>query len=63
MSGFRMCVLGKRLLKDIHIDNCTKDIGGELYQLFCANNTCDPYYQAHEVSVVQGIKVLFRVTL
>lgn len=56
-----MCVLGKRLLKDIHIDNCTKDIGGELYQLFCANNTCDPYYQAHEVSVVQGIKVLFRL--
>ncbi|VVC95186.1 unnamed protein product, partial [Leptidea sinapis] len=54
----QMCVLGKRLLKDIHIDNCTKDIGGELHQLFCANKTCDPYYQAHEVSVVQGIKGL-----
>ncbi|XP_039752651.1 solute carrier family 12 member 4 isoform X1 [Pararge aegeria] len=54
----QMCVLGKRLLKDININNCSKDVGGELYQLFCPNNTCDPYYQAHEVSVVQGIKGL-----
>lgn len=52
-----MCVLGKRLLKDIHIENCTKDLGGELHQLYCGNGTCDPYYQTHEVSVVQGIKV------
>lgn len=52
-----MCVLGKRLLKDIHINNCTKDVTGELHQLFCPNNTCDPYYAAHNISIVQGIKV------
>ncbi|CAF4796550.1 unnamed protein product [Pieris macdunnoughi] len=54
----QMCVLGKRLLKDIHINNCTKSPGGELEQIFCPNNTCDPYYQIHEVSIVQGIKGL-----
>lgn len=52
-----MCVLGRRLLKDINIDNCTKDVGGELHQLFCPNNLCDPYYSAHNVNIVQGIKV------
>lgn len=57
-----MCVLGNRLLKDIKIDNCTKDIHGELHQLFCPNNTCDPYYAAHNVSIIPGIKVnkIFR---
>ncbi|XP_075975973.1 solute carrier family 12 member kcc isoform X2 [Anticarsia gemmatalis] len=54
----QMCVLGKRLLKDINIMNCTKDVGGELHQLFCPNNTCDPYYAAHNISIVQGIKGL-----
>ncbi|CAH2050752.1 unnamed protein product, partial [Iphiclides podalirius] len=57
-TKLQMCVLGKRLLKDINIDNCTKDIGGELHQLFCPNNLCDPYFAAHNVSVVQGIKGL-----
>lgn len=55
-----MCVLGKRLLKDIHITNCTKNPTGELHKLFCPNNTCDPYYSAHNVSVVQGIKVFLH---
>ncbi|KAG7294935.1 hypothetical protein JYU34_022676 [Plutella xylostella] len=54
----QMCVLGKRLLKDIHISNCTKQAGGELFKLFCPNNTCDPYFTAHNISVVQGIKGL-----
>ncbi|XP_026739052.1 solute carrier family 12 member 4 isoform X1 [Trichoplusia ni] len=54
----QMCVLGKRLLKDININNCTKEIGAPLHQLFCPNNTCDPYYLAHNVSIVQGIKGL-----
>ncbi|CAH0766243.1 unnamed protein product [Diatraea saccharalis] len=57
-QNLQMCVLGKRLLKDIHISNCTKDPNGELYKLFCANKTCDPYFQAHNVSIVQGIKGL-----
>lgn len=52
-----MCVLGKRLLKDIDINNCTKTVGAPLHQLFCHNDTCDPYYLAHNVSIVQGIKV------
>lgn len=55
-----MCVLGKRLLKDIDINNCTKTVGAPLHQLFCHNDTCDPYYLAHNVSIVQGIKVRHR---
>lgn len=55
-----MCVLGKRLLKDVNIANCTKDVGGELYQLFCPNNTCDPYFSMHNLSIVPGIKVQTR---
>ncbi|XP_059051212.1 solute carrier family 12 member 4 isoform X2 [Achroia grisella] len=57
-SNLQMCILGKRLLKDIHISNCTKAPKGELEQLFCPNKTCDPYYAAHNVSIVQGIKGL-----
>lgn len=40
---YSMCVLGKRLLKDIQIDNCTKDIDGTLWQEYCIlqNNTND----------------------
>ncbi|XP_030032006.1 solute carrier family 12 member 4 isoform X2 [Manduca sexta] len=54
----QMCVLGKRLLKDIPIANCSKEVGGELYQQFCPNNTCDPYFASHNISIVQGIKGL-----
>lgn len=38
-----MCVLGRRLLKDIEIDNCTKEIDGILWKEFCVlqNNTRD----------------------
>ncbi|CAH0695418.1 unnamed protein product [Spodoptera exigua] len=54
----QMCVLGKRLLKDIDINNCTKTVGAPLHQLFCNNGTCDPYYLTHNVSIVQGIKGL-----
>lgn len=38
-----MCVLGKRLLKDIPIDNCTKS-DTLLSDLFCNDNGCDEYY-------------------
>ncbi|XP_053620979.1 solute carrier family 12 member 4 isoform X3 [Plodia interpunctella] len=54
----QMCILGKRLLKDIHISDCAKNITGPLYKLFCPNNTCDPYFLAHNVSIVKGIKGL-----
>lgn len=54
-----MCVLGKRLVKDISIENCNKTIGGPLHELFCHNTTsCDPYYDTHNVSIVKGIKGL-----
>lgn len=41
-----MCVLGKRLLKDIDIGNCTKDVDGILWQEYCRlqNNTNDRDY-------------------
>lgn len=38
-----MCVLGRRLLKDIEIDNCTKEVDGTLWKEYCdlKNNTHD----------------------
>uniref|UniRef100_A0A8D8RU17 Solute carrier family 12 member 6 n=1 Tax=Cacopsylla melanoneura TaxID=428564 RepID=A0A8D8RU17_9HEMI len=54
-----MCVLGKRLLKDIPITSCNKSIGGELSKIFCNNSQqCDAYYFSHNTSIVQGIKGL-----
>lgn len=54
-----MCVLGKRLLKDIAVDNCTKEAGGPLYNIFCEDGgECDPYFKEHNVSLVRGIKGL-----
>lgn len=53
-----MCVLGNRLLKDIHITDCNKTDTGVLHDIFCVNSTCDPYYLNHNVTVVRGIKGL-----
>jgi potassium/chloride transporter 4/5/6 len=58
-----MCVLGKRLLKDISVDDCNKNVSSPLYQIFCGNSTanaesCDPYFEANNVSRVRGIKGL-----
>jgi len=54
-----MCILGRRLLRDISIGNCNKDINGPLHLIFCGNSSnCDPYYEANEVSIVRGIKGL-----
>lgn len=56
---YRMCVLGKRLLKDIDISNCTKEEGGPLYNLYCTYNAtttdCDPYFKENEVTIANGI--------
>uniref|UniRef100_W8BPR2 Solute carrier family 12 member 6 n=1 Tax=Ceratitis capitata TaxID=7213 RepID=W8BPR2_CERCA len=52
-----MCVLGKRLLKDIPIDNCTKS-DSLLSDIFCDENGCDEYYTNNNVSKVKGIKGL-----
>lgn len=45
---FSMCVIGKRLLKDIDIANCTKAIGGPLYNIYCNATTgvCEDYYKS-----------------
>jgi potassium/chloride transporter 4/5/6 len=59
-----MCVLGKRLLKDININDCNKKPFGPLHQIFCGNSSsegagsCDPYFEANNVSKVRGIKGL-----
>lgn len=58
-----MCVLGKRLVKDINMTECNKTLGGALHTIFCGNNSlsmenCDPYYREHNVSIVRGIKGL-----
>ncbi|XP_039954921.1 solute carrier family 12 member 6 isoform X1 [Bactrocera neohumeralis] len=52
-----MCVLGKRLLKDIPIDNCTKS-DTLLSDLYCNDNGCDEYYTNNNVTKVKGIKGL-----
>lgn len=46
-----MCVLGKRLLKDIAIDNCTKEVGGPLWKEYCINNQCDDYFKGTYMNV------------
>lgn len=40
------CVLGKRLLKDIALDDCNKTYMGAMYKSFCNETTkvCDEYY-------------------
>jgi potassium/chloride transporter 4/5/6 len=53
-----MCVLGKRLLRDISISDCNKNVSGPLHQIFCVNSTCDPYFMTNDVSIVRGIKGL-----
>ncbi|XP_037941652.1 solute carrier family 12 member 6-like [Teleopsis dalmanni] len=52
-----LCVLGKRLLKDIPIENCTKD-DSFLYDMFCPKDKCDEYYLNNNVTQVKGIKGL-----
>lgn len=44
-----MCVMGRRLLKDIDMDNCTKQVDGVLWQEYCIlqNNTNDRDFTRH----------------
>lgn len=60
---FRMCVLGRRLLKDINVlTECNKNTSGILHQLYCGNTTntnkCDPYYMENDVTIINGIRGL-----
>ncbi|XP_017018553.1 solute carrier family 12 member 6 isoform X1 [Drosophila kikkawai] len=52
-----MCVLGKRLLKDIPIENCTKE-DTFLRDIYCPEGRCEEYYLANNVTKVKGIKGL-----
>ncbi|XP_020817982.1 solute carrier family 12 member 6 isoform X1 [Drosophila serrata] len=52
-----MCVLGKRLLKDIPIENCTKE-DSFLRDIYCPEGRCEEYYLANNVTKVKGIKGL-----
>ncbi|XP_017013582.1 solute carrier family 12 member 6 isoform X2 [Drosophila takahashii] len=52
-----MCVLGKRLLKDIPLDNCTKE-DSFMRDIYCPGGKCDEYFLANNVTKVKGIKGL-----
>lgn len=58
----KLCVLGKRLIKDITMDQCNRN-STVLYNIFCPNNasSCDPYYLEHvehDLTITHGIKGL-----
>lgn len=59
---FRMCVLGRRLLKDIDVVNdCNKHFNGVLHNIYCGNSThfkCDPYFLENNITIVTGIRGL-----
>ncbi|XP_034942488.1 solute carrier family 12 member 4 isoform X2 [Chelonus insularis] len=59
-ESLKICVLGKRLLKDIENSECHKNESGTLWNIFCNNQTriCDDYYNTHNVSLVTGIRGL-----
>lgn len=61
MVRSRMCILGKRLVKDLDVlTDCNKNVSGRLHQLYCANGTgtCDPYYMENNLTIVNGIRGL-----
>jgi len=60
MEYFRLCLLGRRLLKDLNVlTDCNKNVSGVLHKLYCGNGTrCDPYYVENNLTVVNGIRGL-----
>ncbi|XP_016941016.1 solute carrier family 12 member 6 isoform X2 [Drosophila suzukii] len=52
-----MCVLGKRLLKDIPLENCTKE-DSFMRDIYCPDGKCEEYFLANNVTKVKGIKGL-----
>ncbi|XP_076233793.1 solute carrier family 12 member kcc isoform X2 [Calliopsis andreniformis] len=59
-DALKMCILGKRLLKDINVlTDCNKNVSGVLHQIYCGNSTkCDPYYEQNNVTIINGIRGL-----
>lgn len=59
LLSFRMCVLGKRLLKDLDVmKDCNKNLDGPLHNLYCKNEKCDQYYLDNNVTIRNGIRGL-----
>jgi len=38
------------------MSQCNKQVGGYLHGLYCANGTCNSYYETHNATVVKGIR-------
>lgn len=66
------CVLGKRLLKDIALDDCNKTYMGAMYKTFCNETTkvCDEYYLGKCAVLgteyndgIDGIELLSKLSL
>ncbi|XP_023245325.1 solute carrier family 12 member 6 [Copidosoma floridanum] len=58
----KMCILGKRLLKDINVQAHCYKYSAFLNKTFCTNergNQCDPYYLTSDVSIRTGIRGLY----
>ena len=53
-----MCTLGRRLLKDVATENCTKSWLRD--NVFCNKSTgiCDEYFEKNDVNVINGIRGL-----
>ncbi|XP_076638687.1 solute carrier family 12 member kcc isoform X5 [Colletes latitarsis] len=64
-ESLKMCVLGRRLLKDIDVlADCNKNVSGVLHRLYCESNStllphkCDPYYEQNNLTIINGIRGL-----
>ncbi|XP_071634658.1 solute carrier family 12 member 4 isoform X5 [Temnothorax longispinosus] len=55
----KLCILGRRLLKDINVLNdCNKNYGGALHNIYCNGTSCDQYYLKNNLTIVNGIRGL-----
>ncbi|XP_071565492.1 solute carrier family 12 member 4 isoform X5 [Temnothorax nylanderi] len=58
-EALKLCILGRRLLKDINVLNdCNKNYGGALHNIYCNGTSCDQYYLKNNLTIVNGIRGL-----
>ncbi|XP_012540461.1 solute carrier family 12 member 5 isoform X3 [Monomorium pharaonis] len=58
-ESLKLCVLGRRLLKDINVlTDCNKNWNGPLHNIYCNGTRCDPYYLENNITIVNGIRGL-----
>jgi len=56
---FRLCLLGRRLLKDIDVlSDCNKNVNGVLHNIYCNGTKCDSYYSENNLTIANGIRGL-----